>query len=647
MSERNHYLDCKHIHRQSASFGSLEAACARVNNLQVCNQLVDCDGNPLIGPTDGCFIVEGAATINGPPVYGTAEVCHDEVLRFYSQTIDINVTDGSAFVGLEVRPSCFDAIVNGVDNANARLFLTIEAAVSAGHQNICVVVDTTETVQINLSTGPVRLFYHPGVVTTQGVSPLFTSPGSEILEIQHGTFVMNNAGSFGNTPVQPDVLFGQVRAKLYNCHLRGNSAGRFDINTLGYPVLLNACVFDSPQKPDMTVWGNIRPDANLVSSVLNCEFYAPSNRLVMLGSNIHVDNCHFDQAEIFGGYAETGFPNEGAEDVQITNCSFNIREVNGASSVELKDIWATGDASVMYSLLLAENSFRSVFTGTENQAMISSQLDTSGSKIINNVTNYNREDRPGDALADILLSRGSTATFGDMLISGNTVRNIIFGGASTDAIRINSTRITNNFITGELRFGTNVTSALITRELVIANNIFRTSVFKGFIVTQVSTPGQANLSEAQIIGNHFDDSTANNINIDGDLINCAVTGNRFAGLFNIMGDVNSCRFSDNKFGGGNAGLTSGSIIISGNCQSSQFSNNSIVGHFTTARGIDVTGTTSLSTFTGNLLTHVGGGPGSIFTGATSQNNLIVGNRVINPLATNFAGTDVLASNQFV
>uniref|UniRef100_A0A6C0BNS5 Uncharacterized protein n=1 Tax=viral metagenome TaxID=1070528 RepID=A0A6C0BNS5_9ZZZZ len=84
---------------KTQNFGRVRAGCIRTNHLQVCDSLTDCDGNPL-----GCFDVETASAPTGPPESGPVEVCPEETLRVWSQTLDLEVTPGSANLNIEQSP---------------------------------------------------------------------------------------------------------------------------------------------------------------------------------------------------------------------------------------------------------------------------------------------------------------------------------------------------------------------------------------------------------------------------------------------------------------------------------------------------------------------------------------------------------------
>jgi hypothetical protein len=611
--------DCKLFYRRQASFG-----CARINNLQVCN-LTDCDNNPIVN----CFRVEGSNVADGQPIYGSAQVCTDEVLRIHSETIAINVTPGSANVGIEILPACFDAIVNGINKPSIQFFSTIYDAVNAGRRNICVDINTIESNTINLAYGPVRLFYHPGVVTSQNVTPLFTSPTSEHLEIQNGTFDLITAYS--------DVLFGAVRANVYNSTIRGQGFGTFHINTIGHPVLLNVCTFDSSMKPDLFVWGNIVPDSLLVSSILNCEFFPPNNRLNILGSNIHVQNCRFREGEMWASYAETTNVTKPVEDVNIIGCTFQLRNTSGSSGILFWDLWSSGNQNVMYSAKILDNNFQSTLTGKVGQNMIAGNINMSGSIISNNIS----ANVKGSVLSDINLCRIDGLNVNQNIeICGNTVRNIVFGSDDLSSIEVANIRIIDNYINGEVRFGAPLCTTLQVNDIIIANNVIREHPnFAGYIVTMTSTKNTAHMTNVTISGNHFNRADEN-ILVNGNMNRCTITGNNAAGIIDVTANIIQCRISDNIFGGGNP---RGSCNIAVNCDKCLFSSNNMQGNVATNAGIDILGNTTMSTFTGNTIDSFAGTPaGSIKTVTTSKNNILTGNRAT---ISGFIGSDVIAPNQ--
>jgi len=79
-------------------FGAVQAGCIQTNHLRVCQSLTDCEGN-----TYGCVNVETATSPDGAPNSGPLQLCPNETLRLWSNSINLSATAGSVNVQLETK----------------------------------------------------------------------------------------------------------------------------------------------------------------------------------------------------------------------------------------------------------------------------------------------------------------------------------------------------------------------------------------------------------------------------------------------------------------------------------------------------------------------------------------------------------------
>jgi len=274
MSNNSTLAECKTLTRRRIATCQLDAINARIDNLTV---------NTINGSEESdCFIVEGSDTALGPPIYGTADVCHGERLRIWSQTIDINVQQGSALVNLEydiVNNLClqkslaFDAqnclgyaITYGqtlfvattgsdVTGARERLdcpFATPWAAVAAAQPGDTVIVfPGTYTSAAPAASNQrlvahlVRTYCYPGVIIQftnfAGPLPFFDDGNPMVAEFRGFATILSNVVNFGNnvmlTNAASDLILEAnrfqhlVRLFISNCR-RFHYTVKEDVTTL-------------------------------------------------------------------------------------------------------------------------------------------------------------------------------------------------------------------------------------------------------------------------------------------------------------------------------------------------------------------------------------------------------------------------------